>query len=221
MTSVFAEYERALITERCRRGRLHRARQGQIWMSEAPYGYSYLPRTEHCPSRLVINESEAEVVRMIFGWLIDEQLSTWQINKRLNESGIRTRRGRTRWCGGTIINMLRNPVYTGAYYYNKKVHVPAKRRNLPGDAPPRKYNSSQVWRSSEEWIKIEVPAIIDQESWEQARRQLQLNKDRAPGNNKKHDYVLKGLLVCGCCNLRMLGHAGDSLRACLKSSPTL
>jgi site-specific DNA recombinase len=74
MTGVFAEYERAMITERCRRGRLHRARQGQVWMSEAPYSYTYIPRTENCPGKLVINETEAEVVRIIFRWLIDEQL---------------------------------------------------------------------------------------------------------------------------------------------------
>ena len=37
---------------------------------------------------------------------------------------------------------------------------------------------------------------------------MKLNKERAPRNNKKHDYLLKGLLVCGCCQLRMIGHAG-------------
>jgi site-specific DNA recombinase len=76
MTGVFAEYERAMITERCRRGRLHRARQGQMWMKEGPYGYTYIPRTENCPGKLVINEAEAEVVRMIFRLLIDESYST-------------------------------------------------------------------------------------------------------------------------------------------------
>ena len=212
MTGVFAEYERAQITERCRRGRLHRARQGQLWMKEGPYGYTYLPRTENCPGKLVINEAEAEVVRMIFRLLIDEQLSTYQINERLYASGIRTRRGRERWCDGTIINLLRNPVYTGTYCYNKKQYVPAKRRNLPGGAPPRKHNSSRIARPKEDWVAIEVPAIIDRETWEQAREQLQRNKERAPRNNKKHDYLLKGLLVCGCCQLRMLGHAGDPIR---------
>ena len=212
MTGVFAQYERAMITERCRRGRLHRARQGQLWMKEGPYGYTYIPRTENCPGKLVINESEAEVVRMIFRLLIDEQLSTYQINERLYQSGIRTRQGKERWSDGTIINLLRNPVYTGTYYYNKHQHVPAKRRNMPGNAPPRKYNSSCVTRPREEWIPIEVPAIIDQETWEQAREQLQRNRERAPRNNKVHDYLLKGLLVCGCCQLRMLGHAGDPVR---------
>jgi len=75
MTGVFAEYERAQITERCRRGRLFRARQGGVLMTEAPYGYTYIPKTDSCSSNLVINEAEAEVVRQIFHWLIDEQLS--------------------------------------------------------------------------------------------------------------------------------------------------
>src|SRR5262245_19514178 len=144
MKGVFAEYERAQIAERCRRGRLHRARQGEIWVKEGPYGYTCIPRTENCPGKLVVNEAEAEVVRMIFRLLIDEQLSTYQINERLDASGIRTRRGRARWCDGTIINLLRNPVYTGTYCYNKKMHIPARRRNMPGEGPPRQQNSSSV-----------------------------------------------------------------------------
>lgn len=208
MTGVFAEYERALITERGRRGRLYHARQGQLWMKEGPYGYTYIPRTGGCPGKLVINEAEAEVVRLIFRLLIDEQLSAYQINERLFQSSIRTRHGKERWGSGTIINLMRNPVYTGVFYYNKKQYVLAKRRNMPGAGPPRKHNSSRVIRPKEEWIPIEVPAIIEQETWDQAREQLQRNKERAPRNNKKFDYLLKGLLVCGCCQLRMHGHAG-------------
>jgi site-specific DNA recombinase len=71
---------------------------------------------------------------------------------------------------------MRNPVYTGVFYYNKKQYVPAKRRNMPGDGPPRKHNSSRVIHSQEEWIPIKVPAIIDQETWDLAREQLQRNK---------------------------------------------
>lgn len=96
MTGVFAEYERALITERGRRGRLYHARQGQLWMKEGPYGYTCIPRTGSCPGKLVINEAEAEVVRLIFRWLIEEQLSAYQINERLYEAGIRTRHGKER-----------------------------------------------------------------------------------------------------------------------------
>jgi site-specific DNA recombinase len=149
---------------------------------------------------------------MIFRLLIDEQLSAYQINERLYESGIRTRHGKERWGSGTIINLMRNPVYTGVYHYNKRQHVPAKRRNMPGEGPTRKHNSSRVTRPKEEWIPIEVPAIIDQETWDLAPEQLQRNKERAPRNNKKHDYLLKGLLICGCCQLRTAGHAGNPAR---------
>ena len=60
----------------------------------------YLPQTETCPGRLVINEAEAEVVRQMFRWLVDEQLSTYHVTQRLNEAGIRTRQGNPRWAGG-------------------------------------------------------------------------------------------------------------------------
>ena len=209
MTGVFAEYERAQITERCRRGRLFRARQGGIWLTEAPYGYTYVRRTDSCPGKLVINESEADVVRQIFRWLVDEQLSTYQINKKLNESAIHTRHGNVRWAGGFLVNLLRNPIYTGTYYYNKRRQVKAERKNMPA-AKPTKHYSSRVWRDKEEWIPVAVPAIIGMETWELARQQLQLNRERAPRNNKVHDYLLKSLLVCAHCNLRMIGNAGTA-----------
>jgi len=187
MTGVFAEYERAQITERCRRGRLFRARQGSIFMTEAPYGYTYIRRTDSCPAKLVINEAEADVVRQIFRWLTDEQLSTYRINQRLNESSIPTRHGKPRWAGGFLVNLLRNPIYTGTYYYNKRRQVQAQRKNMPATKPTKPL-SSRVWRDKEEWIPISVPAIIEVETWELAREQLQLNRQRAPRNNKVHDY---------------------------------
>src|SRR5262249_1833631 len=141
MTGVFAEYERALITERCRRGRLHKARSGKVVISIAPYGYTYIPRSDHCPGKLIVNDAEAEVVRQIFQWLIDGQLSVSEITRRLNESGPHTRRG-NKWQRGTIINLLRNAVYAGTYYYNRKRTVPAKRQNLSRLGSPRRYNIS-------------------------------------------------------------------------------
>ncbi len=208
MTGVFAEYERAQITERCRRGRLFRARQGGLWLTEAPYGYTYIQRTDSCPGKLIVNEIEADVVRQIFRWLVDEQLPTYQIIKKLNESGVRTRHGNARWAKGYVVNLLKNPVYTGTYYYNRRKHVPAKRKKLPGTGATRHQYSSRVWRPQAEWIATPVPAIIDDETWELARQQLQLNRERASRNNKVHDYLLKSLLVCGHCNLRMIGNGG-------------
>jgi len=213
MTGVFAEYERAQITERCRRGRLFRARQGGVLMTEAPYGYTYIPKTDSCSSNLVINEAEAEVVRQIFHWLIDEQLFIAPITKRLQAAGIRTRKSNSRWARGYLVNLFKNTVYTGTWYYNRRKHVRAQRKNLLLAGPSKRQRSSRKWRPQDEWIAIQVPALVDAEMWELAQRQLQLNRERAARNNKKYEYLLKSLLVCAHCQRRMIGNAGMSRRA--------
>jgi site-specific DNA recombinase len=64
---MIAEYERAQIAERCRRGKLHRARAGAVSvLSNAPYGYRYVKKTEHADAFYEVNELEAPIVREIF-----------------------------------------------------------------------------------------------------------------------------------------------------------
>jgi len=212
VTGVFAEYERAQITERSRRGRLYRARQGQLWMKEAPYGYTYLPRTENCPGKLVINETEAEVLRQIFAWLVNEQLSTSQITRRLTQAGVRTRHGLSYWAPQTIAQIVRNTVYKGVFHYNKNQHLAPRQHQIQKSPAGKGLStplSSRVRRPREEWIAIPAPALIDDGTWEQAQQQLQINRERAGRNNKKHDYLLRSLLVCGHCQVRMTGRAGS------------
>ena len=59
-----------------------------------------------------------------------------------------------------------------------------------------------------ERIAVPVPALIDMDTWEIARRQLQLNRQRASRNNEKYDYLLKSLLLCAHCHRRMLIPSG-------------
>ncbi len=81
---AIAEHERALLGERFRRGKLQRARAGQWLGHAAPYGYRYVPKRDGCPAHLEVHEEEAAMVRMLYGWLIDQQLTIRQILKRLN-----------------------------------------------------------------------------------------------------------------------------------------
>ncbi len=82
---VFAEYERALIKERLRRGRLYAAREGGVnWGGNPPYGYRYIPGTETTPGKLVVDATEAEIVRQMFRWLVEEEMTTYAITERLN-----------------------------------------------------------------------------------------------------------------------------------------
>ena len=70
---VFAEYERALIVERTRRGRLFAARQGRVnWGGNPPYGYRYLRKTDSTPSQLLVDPGEAAIVQQMYRWLVEE-----------------------------------------------------------------------------------------------------------------------------------------------------
>ena len=75
MQGVFAEYERALMLERTRRGRLFWARRARVnWGGTPTYGYRLFPRSENLPRRLVAEESKAAAVRQMYRWLVEEQL---------------------------------------------------------------------------------------------------------------------------------------------------
>jgi len=124
---AIAEYERMKITERYRRGKLFRARQGEIIFWKVPYGYRRVPRRDGVPAHLEIAEPEAQVVRQIFAWHVDDGLSVRQIALRLTESAHPTATGRTRWGPSTVGRLLRNEAYIGTMYFNRH-------ESLDGDA---------------------------------------------------------------------------------------
>ena len=106
---MIAEYERSQITERTRRGRLHKARKAEFmsWAYRI-YGYRSTPKQAGMPPRVAIHPEQADVVREIFGWLLHEQLTTRQIVKRLNAQHIPTRPGRNQvWHAASVRSISR------------------------------------------------------------------------------------------------------------------
>jgi site-specific DNA recombinase len=90
MQGMIAEYERAKILERSRRGKRHGARRGSVnVLSGAPYGYRYLSKRvtggEACYE---IVPDQARVVQQIFGWVGQDRLSIGEIARRLKAEGI-------------------------------------------------------------------------------------------------------------------------------------
>ena len=138
MQGMMAEYERAQIHERTRRGRLEKARRGEFipWAFSC-YGYRYLPKRHGCAPQVTIKLEEAEVVRQLYRDLVEEQLSCRQLTKRLNEARTPTPSGKNPvWHPATVRNILTNRVYTGQARYNYRQPVLPKyrkteRRNSP------------------------------------------------------------------------------------------
>ena len=135
---VIAEYERARILERSRRGRRHAARSGLVSaFTGAPFGYRYVPRDQGggC-ARFGVVEDEACVVRQIFAWIACERLSLREVCRRLDQAGCPRRHGAARWYASTVRGMLANPAYTGHAVYGRSRYLPPKPRLRPLRASP-------------------------------------------------------------------------------------
>ena len=112
---MIAEYERAKILERCRRGKQYAARHGSVnVLSGAPYGYRYVGK--HAgggEARYQVVAEEARVVRKIFQWFGQERCSIGEVCRRLRRDGVPTRTGKSSWDRSVIWSYLKNPAYKG------------------------------------------------------------------------------------------------------------
>ena len=201
---AIAEYERAVLGERFRRGKLQRARDGHYQGGCAPYGYRYVPRQDAVPGHLVVDDAEAELVRMLYGWLIDEQTTIRQILKRLNAGPHFPRSGRHPWSPSLVHHILADPVYTGTAYANRYSFIAPKRPRR--ERGPRTGTATcRQLKPREQWIAIPVPAIVDAQTWDRAQAQLARNAKLSFRNNSKYNYLLRCLMTCAGCGLAMFG----------------
>lgn len=207
MQGMIAEYERAQIVERTRRGRLEKARSGEFipWAYRC-YGYRYLPKQHGCAPQVMIEPAEAEVVRGIYCALVEEQLSLRQIARRLNEAKTPTPTGKNQvWQISTVRDILINRVYAGQGRYNyRQAAIPKYRKTDASKLHSLKTGRS--YRPQSEWILSHTPAIITPELFDKAQLQLQRNSEAArrmyqPSSRR---YLLRTLVKCGDCGLGMV-----------------
>lgn len=198
---MIAEYERAQILERSRRGKRHRARHGEVSvLSGAPYGHRYHKKTPESDAWYEVIEPQATVVCDIFRHYTVDHMSIGAIARKLNELGVPTRNGGARWERSTVWGVLRNPAYMGIACFGKTRTAPRQRVTRPlrlrGGLPKR--DSSNHERLREDWIEIPVPAIVSAETFELAEERLERNKAFSRRRTKVPS-VVQGLVVCGKC----------------------
>ena len=198
---MIAEYERAQILERSRRGKRHRARQGEVSvLSGAPFGYRFIRKTDHSAAYYQIDEEQARVVRWMFELYSVAGLSIGAIARLLNEQTIPTCKRRGRWERSTVWGMLRNPAYKGQACFGKTTLAPRQRITRPirmrGGIATR--NSASHERPRGDWITIAVPPIVSEETFALAQERLETNKTHAPRRTVTPS-VVQGLVSCAKC----------------------
>jgi len=194
---VIAEYERAKIAERYRRGKLWRARAGETIAWKCPYGYRRIARSGERAAHLEVFEPEAAIVRRIFRDYVGDALSMRQITRQLSQEHIPTANRKAVWGTSTVGRLLRNEAYIGRAYYNRTASVP-DRRLAKG--------ARQVRRPREEWIAIPVPAIVTEELFEAAQRISYDNSKWSPRRTGPGHWLLRGLVKCGHCGVSVSCH---------------
>jgi len=199
MLAGVADYDRETILQNTWLGANRCARQGQWLGGIVPYGY-YINEDKF----LAINEkplpnnplSEADVIRLIYKLITEQQLSTIKIADQLNAMGIppsyvkdgrQFTKGKRKqntsgiWFPGRIRNMIVNETYKGIHHYGKRSNKPNR-----------------------ELIERKVPAIVSEDVWDLAQAVLHNNQLEAT-RNAKRQYLLRGLIKCGICSLTYSG----------------
>ncbi len=199
---MFAEYEKAQIMERYRRGKTHRARTGSVnVLSGAPFGYRYVRKSAHAGAGYEIIAYEAALVTELFRRYADDGATIAELTRWLTEQGVPTRTGKSRWDRSVVWGMLRNPAYAGQAVFGKTMTVSEapglnRRARLEGRSTPRAVKV--VDRPRDEQITIAVPAIVSTETFDRVAVRLVDNK-RFAARNTRIPSLLQGLAACAGC----------------------
>ena len=152
-----------------------------------PYGFDVDPETK----KYLINEKEAEAIRIIFSKVI-QGWSYRELAEYLNLLGYRTKIGNKFSATSSFYDILTNPKYKGEYVFNRSVSKP-KQIGMK--------RSHRKNKNEDEIIRIPngVPAIVDEETFELVQKLLKQRR-RSKGQHKaKEVYLLTGLVECAEC----------------------
>ena len=195
--SAVAEIERENILVQTMEGRKQKAREGKWNGGQVPFGYDLDSKN----STLVVNEEEAEIVRIIYDKFVHTDMGADAICNYLNQRGYTKKKVRGHelnyFARGLIMKILDNPVYTGKIAYGKNV-------------------TEKVKGTRDEYRRVKTDdylladglheAIVDEETWEAAREKrkrtgVKWNKT----HSLEHEHILSGLLKCPVCGAGMAG----------------
>lgn len=184
MLAAIAQEESAKLSERIRWGKNITAKKGRV--PNFVFGYDKIDSYT-----LAINKNESEIVKKMYNLLINEGYGTGRIAQYLNKLKVPTKKKKTSsWYQKTVIEILRNPIYTGKII-NKKSEVAdfitGTRRKI----------------EKEKQLVAERPEIriISDELYDKALKILQERKDtfKLAGKRESIKYPFSNLIKCSEC----------------------
>ena len=200
--SAVAEIERENILVQTMEGRKQKAREGKWNGGFAPYGYKLVD------GELIIEEDEAEAIRIIFDKFVHTNLGYNGVVNYLNNNGIKKKARQngylTQFTTATVKAILDNPVYYGKIAYGRRKTTKIEgTRNEYHVVPQKEFD---VYDGRHE-------AIVDEQLWKDAQAKRRATASKL---EKKHDldheHVLSGLVKCPVCGAGLYGNVKRAKR---------
>jgi site-specific DNA recombinase len=229
-----AKYERAKITERSRRGKLQKAREGRLVAGPRPnYGFRYNATRDN----YVVNEEEIRVIRRIFRMVGAEGRTMNAVRSTFQREGVKSPTGSKYWSPKYIRDCIRDDVYR-SHTYNEVVQLvtpevaaklgPEKRygiwwfnrrryetKQVVENGPDGRQYRRHIWvvdKPRSEWIAVPVPDSGIPREWVDAAREA-IKDNKAPSAASDRFWELSGgIIYCSECSNRMAPHTTHAVK---------
>ena len=179
-----AEYERIVIADRMRRGRLAKLKAGALlpW-TRAPYGYRLHPERPRDPAGVRLAADEAAVVEELFRAYAAGEATLYRLAKRLTDRGLPSPTGQAHWHVSSVRGILTTPCYTGAAISGRMRSIPSRQRHSP--LLPVGPGYTTQFQPEEQWRRIPIPALISAAQFAAVQQRLRTNQQGAMRNTRQ------------------------------------
>lgn len=194
--SAVAEIERENINVQTMEGRKQKAREGKWNGGFAPYGY----RLDN--GELIVNDEEAEIIKIIFDKYVHTTMGMGAIAMYLNQHGYRKELRKNNkldtFSVSFIKSVLDNPIYNGKIAYGRR-----KNEKINGTR-----NEYHIVKQKDYMIVEGIhEKIIDDDIWELAqRKRKQTGVANIKTHSLEHEHILSSILKCPVCGSPMYGN---------------
>jgi len=160
-----------------------------------PYGYK-----KDKEGFLLVDKEESEIVKKIYELSLKGK-GQKSIAEYLNDRDTPTRYNTYNKGSLTTTNK-----YTREKTTKEKKNIQWAGKTVQGIIKNTIYKGVRIWKNEE----FKAPAIVQPEYWQEVNDNLKNNSNNKSGRKVKHDYLLKGLLRCGCCGRNYYGRTRES-----------